>query len=291
MSFITTYKILFQFKIYHHYFLDDGRLPFDGDPDLTERQLGKYNFGDFCCIAPSEATERFFLGQKLLFKTDTTGFTIYVKAEETTPNSGSYKPFIALPQNSVLYFLIYVKDPLFENYSTVPSAPSLPFYFSNKKLETEASSFTYIDLIETTHPIEDFRMAPATWEQRESLLSNREKMGLFGIISLEMAGDNTTPVDGKARNILNVDGTVKASPKTFKVQIKNRSTVWNYRSAKNSELLHSSDPEKLPLVQNGIVGYRFNEMDWPAASPSLLLFEKDSGGSIVKTISEIYINQ
>lgn len=291
MSFTTTYRVLFTINVYHHYFLDDGNIVFDSNSSIKEKQISNYNFGEFCQIVPSEETEELLKGNRLVFKITPTGFTLYAKAEETAPNSGSYRPFIALPQNTVLNFLIYVKDSLFENYSTVVSKPLIPFYFSNKKPASEGVSFKYIDLETTTLPVEDFKITQTSYIEIAKILSEKEKIGLFGIISMEMAGDNTVPFDGNARNILNANGTIPASPKQFKLQIKNRSTIWNYRNAADSTLLHSTDPTELPLVKNGIIGYSFGGEERPAAFPSRLLFEKDGGGNILKTISEIYINQ
>ncbi len=291
MSFTTTYRKLFSVNIYHHYFLDDGNVAFDSSPVLKEAQLVNYNFEDFCKIIPSEKTQELFKGNKLVFKTTSNGFTIFSRAEETAPNSGTYKPMVNLSQTTVFDFLIYVNDALFENYSTVNSKPLIPYYLSNKKPVTEGISFNYLDLETTTLPIEDFTINQASYGEIRTNLSEKEKIGLFGIISLEMAGDETVPFDGNSRNILNVNGTIPANPKTFKLQIKNRSTIWNYRNATDSSLLHSTDPAELPLVKNGIIGYSFGGQERPSAFPSRLLFEKDGGGNIIKTISEIYINQ
>lgn len=291
MSFTTTYKRLFTVNLYHHYFLDDGNIAFDNNQNLKEEQLSKYNFEDFCSIVPSEETEKLLKGQKLVFKTTTNGFNLYAKAEETAPNSGIYRPFITFPQSTVLNFLVYVKDSLFENYSTVNPKPAIPYYFSNKKPVSEGVSFNYIDLETTTLPIENFTINQTSYDEIGNALSVKEKIGLFGIISLEMAGDNTIPFDGNARNILNANRTIPANPKIFKLQIKNRSTIWHYRNASDSTLLHTTDPNELPLAKNGIIGYTFNGKEQPSAFPSRLIFEKDGGGNIIKTISEIYINQ
>lgn len=291
MSFTTTYRVLFNLNIYHHYFLDNGSTVFDSNLGLKEKQLDNYNFEDFCQLIPSEETQEIFKGNKIVFKTLPAGFTIYAKAEETAPNSGTYKPFVNLSQTTVFNFLIYVKDSLFENYSTVNSKPSIPYFFSNTKPVSEGVSFKYIDLEATTLPVENFTINQTSYSEISKSLSEKEKIGLFSIISLQMSGDDTIPFDGRARNILNVNGTIPASPKILKIQIKNRKTIWNYRSAVNSSLLHSTTPTKLPLTKNGIIGYSFDGQERPSASPSRLIFEKDGGGNIIKTISEIYINQ
>src|SRR5690606_26055413 len=193
MSFTTTYKLLFSLNLYHHYFLDDGNIAFDDNLTLKEEQLNKYNFEDFCEMIPSEETQEIFKGNKLVFKTIPSGFTIYVKAEETAPNSGTYKPFVSLPQTTVFNFLIYVKYSLFENYSTVNLKPLIAYYFSNKQPVSDGEYSNYIDLEATVLQIENFTKHQTSYAEIEKAISEKEKIGLFAIISLEMAGDNTVP--------------------------------------------------------------------------------------------------
>ena len=290
MSFVTTYKPLFSCNLYHHYFLDDGATPFDDNATLKEEQLEKYDFDEFLTVVPTQETAQFFRGHKLHFRLSPSGFTIFIKAEENPPSSGTYEPFIELAQNATLTFLLSVKDGLFENYSTVEASPAIPFYFSNKQPSTEAGPFQYIDLETTTNDIADFTISQATYDAILENLSAKEKIGLFGIISLEMAGDDTVPVDGNSRNILNLDGTLQDPAPIYKIQIANRSTIWNYRDPLDGSLIHSSDPTELPLVKNGIIGYTFDSQERPSATPSRIIYEKDGGGNIIKTISEIYIN-
>lgn len=290
MSFITTYKKLCECNLYHHYFLDDGATAFDDNPTLKTEQLAKYDFLDYASILPSEETARRFKGQKIHFRLTSSGFTLFIKAEENPPSSGTYQPLIELAQNETFTFLIYMNDGLFENYSMVNAAPQIPFYFSNKKPTTEVGAFQYIDLETTTNDVADSTILQTTFDALAESLTPNEKRGLFGIISLEMAGDDTTGVDGNTRNVLNADGTLQDPALTYKIQINNRSTIWNYRDPIDGSLIHSSDPTELPLVKNGIIGYSFDSIERPSAKPSRLIFEKDGGGVIIKTISEIYIN-
>lgn len=290
MSFNNTYRPLFDIQLLHHYFLDDGNTHFDSNPTLTEKQLSTYSFKTFLSIIPAAETLQKSIGQKIILKETPNGLTLFIKAEETAPNSGLYKPFTPLFQNTTLTFLLYTNDALFENYSMVPSVPSIPFYFSNKKPSTEPNTFTYIDVMDSTTLVEAYTIHQSTFQNIETILSAQEKIGLFGIIQLEMQGDNTVPIDAHPRNILNVNGNLPAAGRSFKIQFKNRETIWNYRDAANSSLLHSSEPTLLPLVQNGIVGYSFGGKKRPAAAPTRLVFEKDNNGNILKTISEIYIN-
>lgn len=290
MSFINTYKQLLNFNLYHHYFLDDGSTPFDDNNLLKADQLKKYDLFDFISISPSKRTQGLLNGQKIRQRLHSSGFSLYVKAEETAPNSGDYRPFVALEQNTTLDFLIYVKDPLFENYSTVSASPPLPFLFSNRKPLSHVGTFSYIDLESTTNSIEDFFISEDTYDELKPRFHASELVGLFGIISFEMQGDNTFPIDGNSRNVIEPNGNLLGVSRTYKIQIINRSTIWNYRNHIDGSLIHSSDPTELPLVKNGIVGYTFDSEERPSATASRILFEKDGGGMITKTISEIYIN-
>jgi len=290
MSFLTTYKKLFSCNIYHRYFLDDGATAFDDNATLKEEQLGKYDLLDYMSVLPTEATATLFRGHKLQFKLSPSGFTMFIRAEENPPASGTFVPYIDLPQDTTFTFLLYVTDGLFENYSTVGASPAIPFYFSNKQPSTEVGVFQYIDLETTTHDVADFTISQTTYDTLLSSLTPKEKIGLFGIISLEMAGDDTTVVDGNARIILNPDGSLQDPAPIYKIQILNRSTIWNYRDPVDGSLIHSSDPTELPLVKNGIIGYSFDAQERPSATPSRIVYEKDGGGMIIKTISEIYIN-
>ena len=290
MSFQITYKKLLDINFYHHYFLDDGATAFDANPSLKVEQLLKYNFGNFLRIIPSAETQPKLQGQKIIVRTNTSGISLFISAQETAPNSGIFQPYIPLEQPESLVFLMYITDSFFENYSTVAANPSIPYFFSNKKPSTEGGSFRYLDLESTTNPVEDFTVSQTTFESFYNRISEKERIGLFAIVQLEMAGDDTTIVDGNSRNVLNNDGTIQNPAPIYKIQIANRSTIWNYINPTDNSLIHSTDPTELPLVKNGIIGYSFDSKERPSAQPHRLVFEKDGGGNIIKTISEIFIN-
>lgn len=288
MSGTKKYLPLFRVNIFHKYFLNDGITNFDNTPQLKEEQLRKYNYTDFLHIIPSEKTIQDLKGRKLLFKSNDSGFTIYVMAEETAPNSGIYTPRRVLDQDFSIDLLLFVKDSLFENYSIVSAVNDLPFYFTNKKPSTELAPYNYIDTTGATL-IENFTISETSYGEISKRLSPKEMLQLFGVISLEMAGDDTFPLDGFHRNIIESNGNLVASTPEFKIQFENRSTIWNYRDTEDDSLLNTSDPQELPLVKNGIVVYSFDGIERPVASPNRLIFEKDINGNIIKTFSEIYI--
>lgn len=290
MSFQITYKKLFTVNFYHHYFLDDGATAFDDNTTLKASQLLKYDFKSFLKVVPSEETILKLSGQKIKISQDNSGLTALINTQETAPNSGIFEPYISLAQSESLLFLLYVTDPLFENYSTIAANPEIPYLFSNKKPGTEGGSLKYIDLETTTNPITDFEISQTTYEGFFEHITEKERIGLFGILHLEMEGDDTTVVDGNARNILNGDNSIQNTSLVYKIQIANRSTIWNYIDPADNSLIHSTDPTELPLVKNGIIGYSFDSKERPSAEPKRLVFEKDGGGNIIKTISEIFIN-
>ncbi|MCT8339862.1 hypothetical protein MG296_07340 [Flavobacteriaceae bacterium TK19130] len=290
MSFSIIYKKLCDVNLYHEYFLNDGVTSFDDSPTLKEQQLSKYDFREFMGVMPSEDTHTLLNGYRIIFKPTEKGFTLLMQVEEAAPNSGNFTPKIALEPDTKLEFLLYINDFIFENYSTVSAIPHKPFYFSNKKPASEGNSFKYIDLETTKTPISDYTISQTTWDALKVGFTEKERLSLFGIISLEMQGDDTTGYDGNTRNILSNGNPPLLSPKNFKLHFHNRSTVWHYKNALDNTLVHSTDPTELPLVKNGIVGYTFNSEPLPAADPTRIIFEKDGNGNIIKTISEIYIN-
>jgi len=294
MSFRTIYKKLAEVNIYHHYFLDDGKTEFDdnGQPTLKSRQLEKYNLTEYMNVVVSEKTANLFLGQKILFKPTVQGFNLFIKASETAPDSGIYQPLIELGETETFTFLLYVTDRLFENYSMVGPNPATPYYFSNVKPETEPDGFNEIDLETalTPTPIEGFEIVDNdTFEALSESILAQELVGLFGIIQLTVHGDDT------AKDLLDADEHLKSSPTAYKIQLKNRSTIWNYFNPVDGTLIHTTEddlPENRlqPLVKNGKVDYSFDSKDYPAAQPNRIKIERNGDGVIIKTISEIYIN-
>ncbi len=286
MSFSHTYRTLCSVNLYHHYFLNDGRESFDNPafPELKGEQLEKYDFQSFMRIVPSERTKKLCSGQKIIAKVTKTGLLLLIQATDTLTD-GVYQPKINLAQNEEFHFLLYAVDPLFENYSTVVGVPTIPFFFSNKKPATELGAFSEIN-IETDipqTPVENYDITEVTFKTISELLTMPERRRLFGIISLSVQAD--TPVN----SLLDIGGLTQVNTPVFKVQLRNRETFWSYLDATDGTLIHKS-PTVLPLVKNGIVRHTFSTTAKRAsAAPNRLVFIKDSSGTIIETISEIFI--
>lgn len=297
MSFNLTYKPFGSVNLYHHYFLDDGEKAFDGLKDefdnpiplpqvlkLKNEQLEKYNFSSFATIIPTEQTKKFLSNQKIIFKQHKTGITLLIQAEETGV-PGTFKPYIELTQNECLQFLIYITDPIFENYSTVSPIPAIPFYFSNAQPITELNDWYAINVeSEVPHTIiENFNITSETNKLLSTSINFKERNRLFGVISLNVSANDTT------KSLIELSGNLPNSPPVFKIQLANRKTYWQYINAKDGSVIHKS-PSLLPLVKNGIVPYTFTTSEKrPAAKPNRLIFIKDGSGAIIETISEILI--
>ena len=290
MCFPILYQPLCSVNIYHEYFLNDGLIPFDSSESLKQKQLSKYDVREFIDIIPSEETYHLLSSHKIIFKPLETGFTLIMQAEESKQNPQIYTPKITPEKDTTLQFLLYINDFLFENYSTVNSIPNVPFYFSNTKPASEGATFNYINLNNTHQAVSDFSISETTWRGMEGQFSELEKESLFGIISLKLRGDGNSTYNSNKRNLLSNNTVPEINCKEFKIQFSNRKTIWHYKNALNNTLLHSTEPEKLPLVKNGTIEYSFNSRKQPQASPTRLIVEKDKLGNITKTISEIYIN-
>lgn len=284
MSFSHTYRHLCTVNLYHQYFLNNGAERFDDSLILKTQQLEKYDLRKFIKIVPSDRTQKTLSGQKIVMKQNRSGFVLWIQAKETS-TAGIYEPQIDLSQTETFDFLLYTVDSLFENYSTVVGVPSIPFYFSNKKPVSELGTFNEInvesDIPQT--PVEDYTISPITFKTISEKLNNSEVNRLFGIVSL------TVKADTAAKSLLDTGGLTQMTPPTFKVQLRNRETIWSYLDAVDGTLIHKS-PTRLPLVKNGIVGYTFNTSARRAsAEPNRLIFVKDGSGAIIETISEIFI--
>ena len=154
---------------------------------------------------------------KVAFKVHPVVFICTCSSTETTPNT--YAPVIPLAQD-LSYFLMYING-FFENYSTRLANP-LILTFQNKNPFPE-EDFRYIDLETTTHDLKLWKKylclscKKLTGAQIDWSLQNP---------AIEMAGDDTTGIDGNTRNVLHTDWNLQSNPNTYKIQFKNRNTIW-----------------------------------------------------------------
>jgi hypothetical protein len=124
----TIYKRLFEVRIIHEYFLDDGNL-------IPALESGRYKVENFLEIAPTPETRELFRNQRMRMVTTPPGFFIGLEVnQEETGDNKFYTPFIRLDDDTPITFYFRIKDELFFNYTNFPLDDHVPAicYFSNK---------------------------------------------------------------------------------------------------------------------------------------------------------------
>lgn len=109
------YKRLFEVRLLHHYWLDQGIAIFDHDPYFDQKKketrLQTYDIRSFLAITPTERTAKALKGCGCLFKESASGFLII------TTNQ------VPITADTVFEFIVTVKDPAFFIYTALTLRP------------------------------------------------------------------------------------------------------------------------------------------------------------------------
>jgi len=106
------YRKLFEARLLHHYWLDDGSALFDRLPAAQqERYLLNYDVGTFLSIEPTAATEKTLKAFGALWRKTKSGFIAAAPSDA------------ALPLDTVLEWSLKVIDPEFFNYTALTLRP------------------------------------------------------------------------------------------------------------------------------------------------------------------------
>ena len=110
---VQGYRRLFQIRLLHHYWLDDGATAFDLIASQAERdgRLLSYDMRRFLAVAPTDATAESLAGLGLVYKEIPSG--CIVAASES----------VAIPDDAVFEFIVTVSDPAFHNYTALTLRP------------------------------------------------------------------------------------------------------------------------------------------------------------------------
>lgn len=131
MSFRISYQPFFTLDILHGYFLDQGGRPFDTlDQAGKAAALNGYQVSDFMSIQPSAETVKLMKDHHMIARQTSRGLTVGISAVE----NGGLKPKL-VPSNSLkLTFHLFLKDPLFFNYTNLrlDDQQGKVYYFSNQ---------------------------------------------------------------------------------------------------------------------------------------------------------------
>jgi hypothetical protein len=121
----TGFRRVFEVRLLHHYWLDDGATVFDQIPDQARRdtRLLTYDARPLLAVAPTPATEGILAGHQCLFRETNVGFTVLA------PGALNIAP------DTVLEFVVSVRDPAFFQYTalTLPPQRVYAIYYLQEK--------------------------------------------------------------------------------------------------------------------------------------------------------------
>ena len=241
MSFAITYGLLFEVTLLHNYFLNNGEETFAAMSDSDkEKMMHQFTTDAFTAITPTFETYRILQNYKMVFKKTKTGFRVYIKVKETD----EIDPYIKIPVDLNLQFLIKINDYQFENYTDVDFALNQVFLFSNVRPPTEPVTFEYIPKINDNKLISSaFLVSEETTSNLISTFQPLEKQDIFGLLSLRLQGDNNSG------NI--IDNLGKMISPNFKIHFDNRKTLWRYINRKTGIIIKTNTAK--PLTRSGFV--------------------------------------
>lgn len=112
-------KRLFEVRLFHHYWLDEGIAVFDHDSFFDQKKkdsrLQSYDVRSFVAITPTERTAKALKRFGCLYKESALGFLI------TTTNQ------FAISSDTIFEFIVTVKDPAFFNYTALTLRPQATY--------------------------------------------------------------------------------------------------------------------------------------------------------------------
>jgi hypothetical protein len=121
---IVGYKRLFEVRVLHHYWLDDGIDTFDSLANADQiKRLLTYNASQFLSIEPTPATDHLLKGLNFKFKETTLGFLVGVPAN------------VSIPSDMFLEFTLSIKRAEFFNYTalTLVKQKTTTLYYEAEK--------------------------------------------------------------------------------------------------------------------------------------------------------------
>ncbi|EJL64865.1 hypothetical protein [Flavobacterium sp. CF136] len=273
MSFAATYGLLFEVTLLHNYFLNNGEETFASMTNADkEKMLQQFDTDAFTAITPTLETNIVLKNYKMIFKKNKTGFGVYIKVKD------ELDPFIKVPVDLNLKFLIKTNDYQFENYTNLDFAFSQVFLFSNVRPLTEPVSFEYLPKINDNKLISNaYLVSEETTANLISTLQPSEQQNVFGLISL------TAKCDDSSGNI--VDDLGKMISPNFKIHFDNRKTLWRYINRKAGTVINTINAK--PLTRSGFV--EIDPLnDFNPSEPAESQYPNPSVKSITKINSDYY---
>ena len=284
MSAQLIYRPLFKVDIYHQYFLDDGLIAFDSNPSLKDKQLAHYDWQAFGQIEPTVKTKQLLANQRLLLKYSNTGFIIFIQVEQISAGINPvYKPLLDLEESLTFDFHLHITNSLFDIYSDLDNVANFPLFFSNYP-EFSSLETPFINKNSENKRAKEYASSIELAEILKKKHTELSRASIKAVISLKVKSSESS------YNLILANGNLPQQLPEFNIRFENRKTIWQYFSAQNLNLIHTTEPDSLPLVKNGLVAVSSGNQDYPSAAPNRLLYDKNTNGEILKTYSKIYIN-
>ena len=261
MSYSQTYRTLFELHVLHEYYLNSGPDPFrDMNPEQQQLMFKNYAFNGFLRVIPTTQTRQVLNNQKLMVRSDQRGLQIVANIESTAPGNPA-NPLIPLADDLELHFLVKIGDPAFEIYTDLTLVKNELFWFSNIQ-PPGIVNFPYIPTSSAPEFISDgYRLDLAKSQEVAALLgiTREEQIGLLGIITLRMHGDEDNITDGSDK--------VPATPVRFELEFANRSTIWKYYFQNSDYYAETTSPK--PLTRNGYVEIDPGQLELGNKNPAI----------------------
>jgi len=135
MGITTTYAILFEVQLLHHYFLNSGTKHFSAMTagEQAEMML-KYDVREVLDIVPTSECRKALERHRCIFKRTARGLIVGLKSEPGQ-NPQTTKPFIPITDDQLFTFHLHLKDFGFFNYTDLPLTGNTGrlFLFNNLK--------------------------------------------------------------------------------------------------------------------------------------------------------------
>ncbi len=125
-----SYQPLFEVRLFHHYWLDDGETVFDQIADQAKKdaRLQEYDRRLFLSVRPTVTTEKYLAAFQCLFRDTALGFVVIAPANAQ------------IPPETLLEFIITVRDVRFFDYTALTLRPQRIYEFP---CEPENSIYRY----------------------------------------------------------------------------------------------------------------------------------------------------
>ncbi|WP_162339772.1 hypothetical protein [Cyclobacterium salsum] len=242
---VAAYRTLFSIDILHNYHLNNGEERFEDMPDDDrEKALRFYRWESLLKINPTTATRRNLERFQFLVKNSSSKFRVLVRVGEDAPQES----FIPIEQELTLAFTVEYRDPHFENYTDMPFLVGNKMLFANfQPEEPEGLDFQPISLDNEAEYFSDNWLVS---DENFQVLMERYAgldagISPVGLLLIRMQGESG------ARNVININQSLKITPTVFKIHFNNRSTYWRFLQASSGTEIETNQPK--PLTKNGFV--------------------------------------